>query len=472
MVHRETARILVISGPKGGCGKTLFATSLARALAACNKPCLLVDMSSALHSSAIALNMRPEVFSSANARLSSSTWGDAARVQPVSRSEGGLSVFPTPYASLDYMADVPDMDESRITSLKNAPYEYIVVDMPPGIVCPEILYAADMAFLLATPEPDAIYACTQWLRQMLENRLVREGFGSCLEEDWSYPEILRATGGHRAADLEYAVMARRVFFVLNGRREGSEDYQSDALCHAWGCYLGADVRWMGSLHFEERRWFYTRRCSSDDPLLQDDSIQAEVMQIANKVMSPNFEKRRCLGSLNAIRNAVEFLTVAPDEKPRHAYRRLYEGYRRDNGLVSWGIPEDLIRMTMTQLDAAWQHIHNGSSVIPFELPQPVAPTPDFRVSRKLADNFSAVSDYEPSQSDLNAGSWLQQCRENAGMTVAMLSVRTRISPRLLEQIERRELSSFSPAHLQAYLFEIAKALALPLDEVRKKFGFK
>jgi hypothetical protein len=127
---------------------------------------------------------------------------------------------------------------------------------------------------------------------------------------------------------------------------------------------------------------------------------------------------------------------------------------------------------MTQLEAAWQHIHNESSVIPIDAtPVPTRIAPQY-ASRRLADRFSAISGYEPSQSDVNAGDWLRLCRENMGMTTAMLAVKTRISTRILEQIERRELDAFSSAHLQAYLFEIAKALSLPLDEVRNKFGFR
>ena len=465
MVHRDSAHILVVAGPKGGCGKTTFATSLARGLASCNKKCLLVEMSSAMRSAAMALNIPAEALYADDGRAVS---------EAGAQEEGGKqgAILATPYERLDYTTAASNADEHDIATWKAAQYDHIIVDLPPGMSCENLIFAADMVFLLAIPEPDSIYACSAWLRHILEIRLREAGFEAYLTPNWSYNDLLEALPEDRVADLEHAVMARRVCFVLNARREGSEEHQSDALCHAWGRYFGADVRWMGSLRFEERRWFYARRCTNDDPLLQEDSIQSEVAQIAARVLAPNFEKRRCLGSLHAIRHASEFLTIAPDEEPRHAYRRLYEGYRRDNGIVSWAIPADVIRTTMTQLDAAWQHIHNESSGIPLDQPHPVSQPATPRVSRRLAGSFSVVAGYEPAQSDLNAGTWLRTHRENMGMTIAMLAVKTRISTRILEQIERRELASFSPTHLQAYLFEIAKALSLPLDEVRAKFGFK
>ncbi len=464
-MHRDSARILAIAGPKGGCGKTTFATSLARGLASCNKKCLLVELSSAMRSAAMALNIAPEAFVSEDGRA-------FADFLQEDESKPNLKTMATPYERLDYAMVSQDSLENEITAWNAASYDYVIVDLPPGVSCTELILTADMVFLLAIPEPDSIYACTAWLRQILEIRLRDAGFEASLTPNWCYQDVFQALSEDRMADFDHAIMARRVFFVLNARREGSEDHQSDALCHAWGRYLGADVRFMGSLRFEERRWFYARRCSTDDPLLQEDSIQSEVAQIAAHVMAPNDEKRHCLGSLHAIRHSTEFLTVAPDEEPRHAYRRLYEGYRRDNGIVSWAIPADVIRTTITQLDAAWQHIHNESSGIPLEPQHPASQPATPRVTRRLAGSFSVVSGYVPSQSDLNAGTWLRVCRENMGMTVAMLAVKTRISTRILEQIERRELESFSPTHLQAYLFEIAKALSLPLDEVRAKFGFK
>lgn len=470
MLHRDTARILVIVGPKGGCGKTTFATSLARTLALRNQKCLLVDMSSANQSAAIALNMLPE-----DLALPAMESGPAATEDPNALSTlPALAnrIIPTPFERLSYLSAAIDMDEKTLSALRRLTYDFIIVDMPSGIVGMSLVDAGDMIFLLSTPEPDAIHACTTWLREAMVYRLRSSDEIIPTSPGWCYADLVRALSDEKIADIEYHITANKVLFVLNERREGSEDHQSDALCHAWGRYLGIDVRFAGSLRFEERRWFYTRRCSSDDPLMLDDSIQNDVSCIADKVMAPPFEKRNCLGSLNAIRNAAEFLTVAPNEEPRHAYRRLYEGYRRENGLVSWGIPSDLIRTTMTQLEAAWQHIHNESSAIPIDAtPVPTRIAPQY-ASRRLADRFSAISGYEPSQSDVNAGDWLRLCRENMGMTTAMLAVKTRISTRILEQIERRELDAFSSAHLQAYLFEIAKALSLPLDEVRNKFGFR
>ncbi len=477
-------QIIAIAGPKGGCGKTTLAVGLAQTLAERHKTVCLVDLDPYGQNATFALRLTPDIQSLNQtparpmAAVGNSIDDDFDENDDASVLKSRRTYIPClRYAILE--PETPDLFE-RICALHA---DYVILDMPSGFRNASIFDDADISILVSTPEPASIFEATQWLHYVIESRLHNDNANIPIHNpgSWYFENIYRQLNVNEAKRFENAVASYRTFFVLNGRREGSEITQADALCHAWWRFIGADVRPLGTLRYEERRWFFTRQFSPDDPLAQDDSMQDDLNLIADRILADQWPARPCGATLSPVIAPQVFLTVRNEEEPRHAYRRLYEGYRRENSLVSWTFPRELIQMTMTQLDAAWQQIHNekdaaGSSHLPSNsraIETPVLtntgsiPT---SMTRRLSETYAAAV-YDPQQCEPNAGDWLRACRERVGISLPTLAMKTRIAPKNLDLIEKTQIASIAPAYLQGYLFEIAKVLDLPLDELRRKFGF-
>lgn len=470
--------IIAIAGPKGGCGKTTLAVGLAQTLTQRNKSVCIVDLDPYGQNATFALHLDP-VFQTAKQIAEKdfeNALNDFENIKPIEPRKTYIPLLS--YIALD--PNTPDFFEP-LCSLQ---CDYVILDMPAGFRYAQIFDDADFSILTATPEPASIFEASQWLHYIIDARLANDVIHNSIPAhgNWTFNDVYHQLNEDEAKRFEAVVSSYRIFFVLNQRREGSEFTQSDALCHAWWRYLGTDVRPLGSLRFEERRWFFTRQFSTDDPLNQDDSMQDDLDKIVDKILANQWQSRPCGATVSPILNATTFLTTQPDEEPRHAYRRLYEGYRRETSLVSWAFSHERIQTVMNQIDAAWTHIHNennpGSSHLPAATPksvdQPVltstgsVPT---SMTRRLSETYAAAS-YDPGDCEPNAGEWLRACRERVGMSLPMLAMRTRIAPKNLDLIENTQIQNILPSYLQGYLFEIAKVLDLPLDELRRKFGFK
>lgn len=480
-------KLIAIAGPKGGCGKTTLAVGLAQTLASLDKTVCIVDLDPYGQNAAFALNLQPDIksFEDTPAVANSAQLGTFACAY-----SGVPPICMRKTTTKNVWCAVISPDEPLFFErLKTCNCQYIILDMPAGYRNASIFDAADIPILVATPEPASIYEATQWLRYLAETRLQDDPLSVFMSPKgaWLFDDVFRALPDEFHQRFKQILANHRAFFVLNCRREGSEITQSDALCHAWWRLLGTDIRPLGTLRYEERRWFFTRRFSSDNPLEQDDSMQPDLDQIAGKIIADQWPERPCGAIISPVIDPKQFLTVDNDEEPRHAYRRLYEGYRRENALVTWAVPAERISTLMTQLEAAWQHLHNEAVTPSPAAPQTISMSAKVNeilesastnnsslpsVTRRLSGAFAAVAAYDPQDCEANAGDWLRACRERAGITLPFLAMKTRISPKTLDNLEKTEIASYSPSHLQAYLFEIAKVLDLPLDELRRKFGFK
>lgn len=485
MKSSGSPKIIAVAGPKGGCGKTILSAGLARVLASQGNHVLLVDLDQFGQNAAFSLDVTPDEVAIENTPpMSVRAYSNNDNIVNDCPASGHqpLTLRRTPYKTLSLTSPPLDDIPALIERFRTYQTDIVIVDMAPRYHFADIFDAADQAILVATPEPASIFSATQWIRYVISNRFVEDHIlaAACQGPSWRFDSALSQLPENLHTRFLNSVTSKQIHFVLNQRREGSEITQAQALCHAWSVLLGPDVRFLGSLHFEERRWFYTRKFTPDDPLAQEESIRSELETIAHLLTAHDFPKRPCLALAQPLRDARDFLTLAQDEEPRHAYRRLYEGYRRENGLVSWAVPPDFLRKMMNSLDAAWQHLHHELThsqetpcVSKPKISSVDAPPKNLpAVTRRLSGTFARVSDYNPEHSELNAGQWLRAARENTGTSIPELACKTRIPIKILDQIENRDIKNITPSHLQAFLFEITKALGLPLDEVRTKFGFK
>ena len=336
---------------------------------------------------------------------------------------------------------------------------------------------ADFPILLVNAEPATIQAATIWLRQVIVRHIENQPdldelvsrFSPC-RDTWDFDAFY----ANLPADLQRQFVQElgrfRCALLVNLRREHSEEMQGIALSHAIGILLGANIEFLGTIPVDERRWFFTRRLADVSLFNREDPLVHEMDEMARDRLSKElFKPRVCLPLIHAQTQPRDYLRVETPEAARHAYRQLWEGYRRENGLVSNILTPEQITKIVYQLEMAYR---NAEAEPATAAPQETADAPESPVlTRSFSNAFVAVKNYDPAQCPKDAGQWLQTQRTNAGFSISQLALRTRLPKKVLESLENRELESIPALRLQAYLFEIGKVLNIDIAEMRQKFGF-
>jgi hypothetical protein len=325
---------------------------------------------------------------------------------------------------------------------------------------------ADLPILLADPEPASIQLATLWLRQICI-RFVEIREPECAPyivppNDWVFISAYQNMPTTLQPRFAKAIESFRGLFLLNRRRENSEILQSQALCHAWGMLLGLNIRFAGSLQFDERRWFFARQLADVSLFKREDPVVHECDEIIrNRLNMEHFVMQTCLPLLSAQQQPRQYLRVETADEARQVYRQLWEGYRRDNGMVAQILPPEMVSEIIAQLDIA----HRRAELDPETEIQSVSHAPAAIRSHSAELRFAAGSCFP------DAGNWLAEKREALGITRPQLALKSRIPQKVIEKLEQRDLSGLTPARLEAYLVEIAKVLGIDPAEIRHKFGF-
>ncbi len=449
---RQQMRITVMASPKGGIGRSACTIALAKALASRDRRVLVVDMS-------------PWATLAIDMDLPTQT------PQPV----GDFRAINTTFPGIDYVCLTPEEPDSFIAQLRAlSQFDEIVIDAAdPEFEC-ELFLRADMPILIANPEPAVIFQSTIWLRRTFIRYIRRfeetDDLSSILSKEeltWEFNSIYERLSPTLQTRFAEEVSAFRCAFLLNHRRENSESLQSLALCHAWGVMLGLDIRFLGSIQFDDRRWFYMRKLAEVSAFMREDPIVREMDSIVRETMnSLKFGTNACLPLIQESQQPRDFLRASTSEEARQNYRILWEGYRRENGLVANILNRDTIAQIIAKLEAAYKKSDlEPASAAP---KSSVAEAP--AISRSFSSTFATARRTEPKQSDSLPGSYLQKLRETTGISVRQLALKIRIPAKIIEKLESEDCHDIPPARLQAYLFEISKGLGTSFDDLKKRFG--
>ncbi|MBC6445682.1 AAA family ATPase [Actinokineospora xionganensis] len=142
-------QVITVFAPKGGCGKTTFATNLAVALHGAARRVCLVDLDLAYGDIATTLTLRPRGTLSV---------GDTAWVtMPLAAYRPGLDCVPAPARPGD-AERMPATVVRDLLILLSTRYDYVVVDTPARLSA-HVLTALDLSthrILLTTPERPAL----------------------------------------------------------------------------------------------------------------------------------------------------------------------------------------------------------------------------------------------------------------------------------------------------------------------------
>ena len=442
MRNAQTARIIAIAGPKGGIGRSTCTVVLARAFAALDSRVLIVD-------------------------TNGFAGGLSALVDLPPQSPQGTTLFipvHTSVKNIDLVAIQPSRDsvETQLDNLRKSSYDEVILDLGSGFgrASFDAFLNADLPLLLADPEPASIHLATLWLRQICV-RFVEIREPECAPyivppNDWAFMSAYQNMPVALQARFAKTIESFRCLFVLNRRRENSEILQSQALCHAWGMLLGLNIRFAGSLQFDERRWFFARQLADVSLFKREDPMVRECDEmIRTRLNNEHFLPQSCLPLLNAQQQPRQVLRVETADEARQVYRQLWEGYRRDNGMVAQILKPETIAEIIAQLEIARRRAEMDPE------PEPQTASRPHVAERQFA----------PDSCPPDAGKWLAEKRETLAITRPQIALKTRIPQKVIEKLEQCDLSGLTPARLQAYLVEIAKVLAIDPDEIRRRFGF-
>ena len=452
---RPQTRIIALAGPKGGIGRSTCTVVLARALAAREHEVLIVD-SSPYAGMATMLDLERQTVHSLN------------DVCPAGTSIKGVN----------YVCINDQNSEAFCSKMRElTEFDDIVIDLAAGIGDhdSDIFLHADLPVIIADPEPVSIQMATLWLRLAFVQSIRRfeenAGLLEVLEPQkarWTFNSVYQALHPHMQSRFISELAAFRCVFLLNHRRENSESLQARALCHAWGMTLGLDVHYLGSLPFDERRWFFARQLADVSNFVHEDPLVREMDSILrDELEKVNFDEQRCLPVLDCELKAREFLGAGSPEEARMMYRLLWEGYRRENGLVANVLSREDIAHIISQLEIAYRHSENEPNNADSNITS-ACEVPS--VTRSFSNSLASAGTFNPDKCQDNAGIWLKEQRELACYSIEQLAFKSRISSRILENLESCALDSIPVPRLQAYLFELAKILDLDFDEVKAKFG--
>jgi hypothetical protein len=460
-LQKAFARLTAIAGPKGGVGRSTCAVALARALVIRERCVLLVE------------------FCSFGSELS--TLLDMPELAP--QSAENFTPAPSPLNGLDILclsANSLECDAwtNLYENLRQLKYDDVVLDLRSGLdaLSTKVFLCADLPILISDPEPGCLKLTMKWLEQAICTH-VRALSPALLGDisSWPFIQTYAQLPAAQQSELLKVLGRFRCAFLLNRRREQSEALQCHALCHALGMMLGIYVTPLGTLSADDRRWFYARRMADVSLFVREDPLVRELEAILRENM-PSFEHSVCLPILDAKLQPLELLRVKTPGMARAAYRQLWEGYKRENGLVSAVMPRQIVMHTIQLLEIAHRNAETGNTIDSSAgLSQPNAHSGGLHTSNEPPRHHSGSivrtgGKISPTDCSRDAGLWLQNQRKDQNLTLSQLAMKTRIPQRVLEHIEALTFEPMAATRFTAYLFEIARGLNIPADDVKQKFG--
>lgn len=452
--------IIALCGAKGGVGRSTLAVELAKCLARRDRRVLIVDFSAHGCSMSALLECEAspvgcEAIAERAALAASIASGVDANIRLLTLKLPPPAQQPPPQR---LAADLMQW-------LRRANVEWVLLDLPTGSdpLILSLSLSADLPLLVSTPEPASLAASAAFLQASLIHALRQHPSVPStaippvpFDGPWRWPQLFShfPEGRERDELLPQTCAHVNIGFLVNQSRESSEAEQVTALCHAWGLAFGVWPRAFGTVQFDDRRWFFTRKLAPPAQHVRDDSMGGDIDSLARSLLGFDWlqwaQPRACLPVTHPKESPRAFLDlsdVATSSEAQQRYRRLWEAYRRDAGLVSYQFDEPSRHATLDLLDQAHRSIKVAADTNPsMEIPA----LPSSALNR---------ANHHPGQT-------LRMARMRAGLGMRELSLRTRVGVKHIEAIEsgnRRELPA--RVYLKAYLTELARALGLEPEAV-------
>ena len=254
----------------------------------------------------------------------------------------------------------PDLSAfGLIEQLHALEFDWIFLDLAPGLDPFDVglFTLSDIPVIVATPEPGSVRAATQFLRHALfqsvryhpdcdahrdhiEDLLFAQGL------DLSAPSLRsQVTDPDVAQIVDESIDRFEPYLIVNLVREGAEQDLGFVLCHAWHESLGISPRFLTSVDYENRRWFYHRRTTGTNAVRGDEALSRDIetlAQLALDISAVDARYPRPIPDDDDLHPALR-LGISPDSsrnEVRQHCRRLWEGYKREKSVdMIFGDPD-------------------------------------------------------------------------------------------------------------------------------------
>lgn len=473
-------RVLVVSGAKGGVGKTVFAANLALYLATIGRQVVLVDADAGGANAHTCLGIdRPR---------GSATDGPLGPV--VATPVPGLRLL---RAGLDRPATGGSRTLRRarlLEGLRAMEAEYLVVDLGAGTVSSliDVTLSCDLAIYVTLPEPTAIENTYRFIRGAFARRLrvaapTREVRRALLERldalGGAPPPLnllrdLESRGDPLAALVKEEMAAFVPRIVLNQTRVRGDLELGDHLRSAVYRRFGLEVDYLGHIDYDDTVWSCVRTLR---PLLVESpgtKASKSIEKIARRILALESKGRaRQLRTVppGSHHDLLEVDRGATDEEVRRAYKRAKEVFAAD-ALCCYGLfDKQEIADLRVRLDEAYDVLLDPARRRPYELsvfPLEVAPA-------RGTDDDRAQREPLPPPPDINpdtdfTGTLLRAVRESQGLDLKDVSQTTKIGVPHLRALEDDDFGAL-PAlvYVRGFVAEVAKLLHLDPQQVSRTY---
>lgn len=492
---RPHQRMVVVSGAKGGVGKTILASNLALYLATIGRRVLLVDAApeggnvhTCLGAQRPGAGARPPLVD---------PYGPPAEGDPEDAESHIVDTSVPGLRLLHAGIDEPVRGATRRTTrarlhqqLAAIDAEYFVVDLGSGTSPAHLDFflRADVALFVATPEPPAIDNTYRFVRAAFARYL--RGLAPDRETRRRIVERLRAMGntpaphdlarrleaaGDPLADLVRSAMDDFHFrFVLNQTRLRADLELGEAMRSAVRRRFGIDVDYLGYIDYDDTVWSCVRMRR---PLLVESpgtKSAKSIEKIARRLLAsetgnaPRSQVRTVPPESH--HDLLEVERGATDEEIRRAYKRVKDIYALD-ALCCYGLFDEAAMDSLrARLEEAYDVLLDPARRRPYELsvfppdPEPVAvPSPD-------ADEEPKPPPPVITPDTEFTGALLRAVRESQGVDLNDISQRTKVGRAYLKAIEEDDFGALpAPVYVRGFVTEIAKFLRLDAAQVGRTY---
>lgn len=518
----ESPRIVTFGGGKGGSGRSTLCSEIARSLGRQGHRVLCVDA----HAHAPTLNVFLHAPEPPAQPQHPCLGEEQAHIADFIQETGHRQVWLASVASARRYPFVRlgPLADDLIWQLRQLDFDWIFIDLEPGQdpMTLDLFLRADLPIIAGTPEPATVRASTQFLRATIFRALQRRA-DAHPERDrllgllYAQPmllgaETLRAMGRRDAIMRELVediLDHLEIYLIINLVREGAERDLGHVLAHAWHEALGVYPRFLTSVNYEDRRWFYNRRTAGLHTSRGDEALSMDIEKIARNLTEIDDVDARAPRPVprDGSGHPAERLGLSPRTSGSHLRqhcRRLWEGYRREATVaLVFDDPEDRQRMA-ERLEVIYRkHLTTSSSAPGVDPPglsslsEPSLATissdeiarsgPGARITGRHHDvsveatRTGPASDDAPFdegdtpapfhvRSDQSAGRIITRLRQRHNLSLYELSQRSHIGIKYLTALEDANLEILPrPVYIRGYLREIARIFGVDSDQLIEEY---
>ncbi len=502
MTALGTPKVVAIAGGKGGVGKSLVAANVGIFLATLNKRVILVDGSFGA----------PNLHIFAGVPRPSRSLSEAFAANGPALAELAVTTYVPGLRLIGGVQDPPWVAEPGPAvvqlvrdSLRQLPADWVVVDLGPGLASPtlELFLEADIQILVAVPDPTSIELMHRFVRAAFLAKLARANLGHLVQQLEKHARHDAETGTPSPLDIYAAAVAdaspdlpelRKTILefaphlVINSARSKSDMELGRAVASAARRRLGAPIRYLGHLEYDEAVWASTRRRR---PLLiehPETRIAKCFERIARGVLAtkPPSVEGDVLPS-DAHYDLLEVPPTASFEDIRRANRRIRDIYGAESVAISGLYDPASLEAVHRRLDLAYTTLMDAAKrkdydmeLFPDGVPMPISPTvaltpetPPQRPPTKVDDPATlAARPPMPAISPTTefTGPILRQIREAIGIELREIAERSKIGMAYLSALEAEAFAKLPPAvYVRGFLVEYARALGLDSERVKQTY---